>query len=375
MSTGSYPKTIVLALALLAVSALPARSEEGTLTVTLYGPFSRALQAWRGRSPSLRVAGSAGGYSLALSTGYRLAEGSAGLRWRKRLTRRLIVRRPQREGVVLFRCYIGHDRWRHHCGRCWDDWPPPGWEPPLRQVNVYNRYIIINDAQAPRREDNYEVLEPNEPEPVEEPGACYASLLSPGLGGDEKVDDSFALGEERLSRRRFSDAVQHFSRVLLREPGDPVALLALGIAHLGQNDWEDAAHALREGLARHPDPGCIRLDLRPWLGGTEGYGERVLAIHGLLQQTPSDPDPPFLLGFLCFAEGDWSAAVSYFEQAEALDRTDQSSARMRAIALGRALEESAAPEPDLQGAASPDRTPGQEDAAAQPPTAQPQPGR
>ena len=351
MRSTCLPALSVVALSLIGLCASAALGGEPKTTV-------RAKRAsHRSRSRGTTISLNTGRLGLSYSSGdwhLGLRYPSGGLR--RRDSYGLRYRTGHRP--VYFRPSVLHVYDRR--APTW--WPRYGWDPPSPKPRVYNRYIIVTPPPVrAERESEFDVLQPRkpeadiEPEPQREEG--FRSDLSPSLGGQETVGDSFALGEERLRQGMFQEAALSFGRAALGDPDEPAVDLALAIARVGQRQWPEAAGALRAGLARHPDPGAVRLDLRPLLGGTEAYEKMVLALGSALEHAPQDADGQLVLGFLYFADGYWSKAEQHLKQAADLDPTDPAAARIRALALGeleRERRKAAEVKPPDQDAAASD---------------------
>jgi len=335
MSKCAIGRALILAGVMLALAASPGRAGQDTTVPAVRGRSVCESSGGTHASLFIRLKGTVGSCTVRL--------GAGSVRWRRPIRRWRVVRERPARGWVWIEPWWACERWRLHL---WcEDWDR--WEPPCRQVNVYKKYIIINEA-PPRREEHYEVLKPQPP--PEEP-AGFVSTLSPLLGGPDRVGVSFAIGEDYLRRGMFEEAEENFRRAALDAPDEPVVAIALAIAQLGRGDTESAAETLLDALARHPDPDGIRLDLRPWLGGKEAYRERLRALDEALSDDPSQARLHFLRGFLSFADADWQRAVHHFALAEALEPTSQACARMRALALSH-VRSSERPEGDAEPAAA-----------------------
>jgi len=217
--------------------------------------------------------------------------------------------------------------------------------PQTPDVTVYNQVVVVPvPVQAPQQQQNQnlEVLQPKAPAKTEQDAATpapveasFASPLSSALGGNGREGDSFALGESHMKSGDLARAVESLQRAVMQKPDDPVVVLALGIAELGQANVADAARYLRKGLGAHRDPNLINVELRNLLGGDAAYRERVAALLESVQKNPDDGEAHFLLGFIYFADSDWANAAAQWREVERLDQADVVAARMRALAMGR----------------------------------------
>jgi uncharacterized protein HemY len=68
-------------------------------------------------------------------------------------------------------------------------------------------------------------------------------------------------------------------------------------------------------------------------GDKTRFEKQMAALTAKLQQKDENQAAHLLAGFLYFATGDWAKATESLEIAEALDQTDQASARLRALAM------------------------------------------
>ena len=158
------------------------------------------------------------------------------------------------------------------------------------------------------------------------------------LGGPEAVSPEFALAEDALRKGMLGLAVQDFRKLALDNPDNPVAMLTLGLTLFARGDLEDAAVALRAGLAVVPNPEAIELNTQLVFGSGGTYELRIEEVVSGLEEDPENADLCFLMGLHYFSRDDFARAVEHLRMAEALDPADVASARLRALSMGHLAE-------------------------------------
>ncbi len=161
----------------------------------------------------------------------------------------------------------------------------------------------------------------------------FGSRLAPMLGGKRLVILSFAVGEAKLKRGEFGEAVHAFSAALREAPEDAAAHLALALAFVGAGSYESAARMLREGLDELPGWDVVLLKPEEVFGDAERYGQVLGRLKGAFEADPSDADLRLLLGFLCFAGRDREGAGDLLKATQA-EEGDPYLEKLRAAALG-----------------------------------------
>jgi len=175
--------------------------------------------------------------------------------------------------------------------------------PPVYPSNVdYTNYVVVNSPTVPAQKDVEQanvIRVPPEPEPA----SSYASELAPMLGGADKVDAAFALGEAKLRQGAWPEAANALALSVRARPNDPTRRMALALALAGADQHRAAAAALRVALGNWRDLGAVRLDPVNVFGSDGAYEDLVMRLSLAAELAPEDADVSLLLAFVQFAGG------------------------------------------------------------------------
>ncbi len=225
--------------------------------------------------------------------------------------------------------------------------PSEGPAPPAdrlaAQLGLRARSVAHRDARA--LEAYRTALRSVDPRPLLEqavaadPGffAAYAALAQLHLARGDRESASAVLGKalradvDPVSRHRAelmlagirgdAAAQEQALRALARlTPADPEVFQGLAVRALAARNYEGAARAYQEALARDPESGAL-LNQAAYALAYDGRFEEAL---GLLlryrQLQPADPNPPDSLGDVHFQKGDFSAAESHYLESAQMSR-------------------------------------------------------
>ena len=202
------------------------------------------------------------------------------------------------------------------------------------------------DRYAPEKGAEQEAEPPEEEDPATPQRTGYASPLTQRLGGDGRVDLSFASGEYFMSRGNYKEAIEHFRSDPDGGPEDYIRAAALGLAHLAQGEFQMAAAAMRYAVAHHPEPALITVESQAMLGSPDLYDSSMREVLKRLEEEPENADLQLLAGLHFFMRREWAPAVEHLKAAEQIDPTDPAAARLRAEALGRSVQEAEQADPE-----------------------------
>ncbi len=153
-------------------------------------------------------------------------------------------------------------------------------------------------------------------------GGVFDSPLSKMLGGPDRVDLDFSIGEDRMRIGDFPGAVQAFRRAVAAEPDSPVAKLALALALTGEGRYASAAHVLRRGLRAHPDWTVLSVNLPEVWGAAEAAKATQEQLRRAVEQAPQQVDLRLLLAFCLHAAGDAEGAEEQLRAAARIAPAD-----------------------------------------------------
>jgi len=216
----------------------------------------------------------------------------------------------------------------------------PAWSP-LDYItwaaSHYTPVPVAREAAVPVAAIRSEQPQQTEPQPErkrERTRETFGSRLAPMLGGEPLVALPFAVGEAKLRKGEFDEAVHAFSLALREPPEDPTARLALALAFVGAGSYESAARVLREGLDALPAWGVVMLEPAEVFGDAERYGAVLGRLKGALEADPSNADLRLLVAFLSFAARDRDVAGDLREPGAAEEDGDPHLEKLRRAALG-----------------------------------------
>ncbi len=214
----------------------------------------------------------------------------------------------------------------------------PAWSP-LDYIawaaSHYTPVPVVREAPVPVSVLRSEERGGAEPQPARErKRETFGSRLAPMLGGEPLVTLPFAVGEAKLRKGKFGEAIHAFSSVLKEAPEDPTVRLALALAFIGAGSYESAARMLREGLDALPTLDVVMLKPAGVFGDAERYAEVLGRLKGALEADPSNADLRLLVAFLSFAARDREAAGDLLEPAGAEEDGDPQLEKLRRAALG-----------------------------------------
>jgi hypothetical protein len=147
----------------------------------------------------------------------------------------------------------------------------------------------------------------------------FGSSLAPMFGGRERVPLHFAVGELKLKRGNFPAAAESLRRAVSAHPERPAAKMALGLALLGVEDYEAAAHILKRGLRGMADWGELNLDPAQAYGSADAAEVVFARLGEAAEKQPESEQLQFLLGARYFMTGEFGRAAEHMEKADLSD--------------------------------------------------------
>ncbi len=191
-----------------------------------------------------------------------------------------------------------------------------------RPSQAYRNYVILDTPTAHR--------EPPRPEAE----AAYESVLSPMLGGPERVGAAYALGEARLAAGEFDEALAAFQEAFARNDA-PRARIAVALALLGMERYEGAAHMLRRAVRSVKDWDAVEPALAAAFGSEDAYEAVAARLREAAEGDATDRDVELLLGFHHFGIGRYAQAAGVLYELHERDPADEAVAALLAAAESR----------------------------------------
>ncbi len=178
---------------------------------------------------------------------------------------------------------------------------------------------------------------PRQAPPAARPAAGKAAAVSiEKRRQDDPVESLLNQAWESYRQQRFDVAEQTYRQVLLREPGNRDALLALAAIAAEQNDRQRALAYYREILDRRPDDGDATAGMIALLldeGGDERQAQRHL--QQMLQKHPASPPLNYAMGNLLARQNKWGTAQQRYFNAWVSDKRNPLYCYNLAVSLDR----------------------------------------
>jgi hypothetical protein len=149
------------------------------------------------------------------------------------------------------------------------------------------------------------------------------------------IDAHRTLADALLLGMRWPEAaVPRYRAYLQRRPGDPDALMHLGIALVASGHVTDAMPVLHAAVDAAPQHGAARLTLAKALFGSRDMAGATVHAEQAVRLLPDDPDAHDFLGRVLAAQGRFDGARQHFQRALTIDPT-HADAREHAARLAR----------------------------------------
>lgn len=139
----------------------------------------------------------------------------------------------------------------------------------------------------------------------------------------ETLADLLASGDASFKRSDYAHAVQTFGEAAVRYPQHPIAYFAHGHSLFALGRYAEAASAIRDGMARYPDWGNVRMNRRSFYTDPAEFDAQFHHLEAWVEAHPEDADALFLLGYHYYFTQQPHKARSTFERVTKLNAQDR----------------------------------------------------
>ncbi len=150
---------------------------------------------------------------------------------------------------------------------------------------------------------------------------CCLCASSSGFG-QSSADDTLRKGTEAIRAGRFEEAEKWFQAAVQASPGDPAALMELGVAQLRQGRPGDAAGNLRKAVELNPQMLGANLFLGIACGQMHRVDEAVAALRREAELDPKNAQAWMWQGVIELQDGHPEKATEPFDRAAELAPND-----------------------------------------------------
>lgn len=137
-----------------------------------------------------------------------------------------------------------------------------------------------------------------------------------------RVGVALGRGDKAFERGDYAEARGEYVRAVILSDSSAAARISLGISEFALGNFDDAAWAIREGVARAPHLGLASLDLREAYEHPEDLASHLAALEAVVESDPNDADAWFLLGFVRYFSGDRSGGATAFATYRSMPEAD-----------------------------------------------------